>query len=112
MQPQQHASQLLCGCVRRMHIIAPAHAAHFVFAAVGIVVDAGPMIATFLVDGLVCDGGHAGPKWAAGWAWLPAIKSLEGSTTMAVGKSVTKGFIYERALLNSELVASSRVLLG
>ena len=26
--------------------------------------------------------------------------------------SVSKGFVYERALLNSELVASNRILLG
>ena len=94
-------------------------------AAVGVVVDAGPMLATFLVDGLLCDGGHAGAKWAAGWAWLPPIKALEGSPTMAVGAcaegqkacaaysgSVARGFVYERALMNSELVASSRALLG
>ena len=58
-------------------------------AAVGVVVDAGPMILTFLVDGLVCDGGHAGSKWAAGWTWLPVIKALEGSATMSIGKCAT-----------------------
>ena len=58
--------------------------------AVGVVVDAGPMVLTFLVDGLVCDGGHAGPKWAAGWAWLPAIKALKGSASMLIGKCATE----------------------
>ena len=83
------------------------------------------MIATFLVDGLLCDGAHAGAKWAAGWAWIPPIYALEGSSSMSIGAcaagqkacvdyagSVEHGFVYERALMNSELVASSRAILG
>jgi hypothetical protein len=90
---------------------------------VGIVVDAGPMIVTFVVDGLVCDGGHAGARWAAGWSWLPPIHSLQGSDLMTVGNcsahsnnceeyaGKVSGYIYTKALMNSELVASFRAML-
>jgi hypothetical protein len=40
---------------------------------VAVVVDAGPMTATWIVDGIVCDGGHYGPEWSAGWFWLPPL---------------------------------------
>eukprot|EP01052_Picozoa_sp_SAG31_P019126 SAG31_NODE_1383_length_8578_cov_3.660573_11_plen_566_part_00 len=91
---------------------------------VGVVVDSGPMIVTFMVDGLVCDGGHAGSQWASGWAWLPPIETLEGAPEIGVGKcsaqssgcadyggKVSEGYIYTKALMNSELVASFRALI-
>ena len=93
---------------------------------VGIVVDAGPMVATFIVDGLVCDGGHAGSSWGAGWFWLPPLRSLNGADTMSVGRCnsasastrdsactayagrITNGHVYNSALLNSEVIGNFR----
>ena len=89
---------------------------------VGLVVDAGPMIVSFVVDGLLCDGGHS-PK-AAGWSWLEPIRSLQGATTMAVGRcqpgphcadyagTVVAGRVYERALYTSDLVGDYRGMIA
>jgi hypothetical protein len=43
---------------------------------VAVVVDSGPQLITFFVDGIVCDGGGAAP---AGWFWAsPDMGNLLG----------------------------------
>ena len=75
----------------------------------GIVLDAGPLVLTMMVDGLLCDGGGVQP---AGWTWLPPLGSLAGSTSAKVAPSyhghVVAGTIYPAMLRTSELVAAYR----
>ena len=92
--------------------------------------DAGPLIATFVVDGVLCDGGAE--RWR-GWAWLPQdLTDVSGAADrIAVGApneipllpmpalpltvcprwpggAVESGRLYGRALRVSEAVASFR----
>lgn len=93
----------------------------------GVIVDAGPMLLTLSVDGVVCDGGHApGPNgmWDKGWFWLPTqLGAPNGAATFQIGEcnpsfrgtdcatytgSVHGGYIWQRALRNSEMVGLAR----
>ena len=81
---------------------------------VGIVVDAGPHIITFVIDGKVLDGG----KYRQfGWGrFSPYLETLKGDETLRVGKTV-KGKLhsfrlYDRALRNSELIGNWRTGLS
>eukprot|EP00041_Stephanoeca_diplocostata_P023605 m.582544 g.582544 ORF g.582544 m.582544 type:complete len:792 (-) comp22337_c1_seq16:1784-4159(-) len=76
---------------------------------VGVVVDAGPMIASFVVDGLVCDGGHNGAQWTSGWFWLPPVNTFSGGPA-SVGGAVLDGHIYTHALKHSQLIGNYRAL--
>merc|ERR1711933_414284 len=77
----------------------------------GIVVDAGPKIAFFVVDGVLCDGGIAAVR---GWSWVSDsigdlstdVDALQISETYE-GK-VLGGRMYSRALKVSELVGNYR----
>ena len=87
---------------------------------VSTVVDSGPMVALFVVDGLSCDGGHSG---ADGWFWVPPIESLSGAATLEVSRcqpswaadagpactpyagSIVAGRVYARALLIESVIA-------
>lgn len=71
---------------------------------VAVVVDAGPMIATWIVDGLLCDGGHY-HDFAAGWSWLPALGGFNASEATA---DVGQGYVYGHALSTSQVVANHR----
>jgi hypothetical protein len=80
---------------------------------VAVVVDAGPGLVTFFVDGLVCDGGGAA---SAGWFWTEAeMGQLLGKAELEVapdfGGELISGALYFRALYASELVGYYRSML-
>jgi hypothetical protein len=77
---------------------------------IGMVIDAGPKIITFIIDGKVCDGGE---YRQFGWGrFNPNLRHANGSSTAAIsgeGKvSVKELNIYDRALMNSEVISSYR----
>lgn len=86
----------------------------------GVVVDAGPRIILFTVDGHLCDGGaHVSgytpspsskvPNGApAGWSLFSTQLGAVGGSTATVGTKVTKGRLYSRALYTTELVGNWR----
>ncbi len=77
---------------------------------VGIVVDAGPRIITFVVDGQLCDGGEVRQY---GWGRFPDfLRDVNGSPDLRVAPRMRGTIhtlrIYDRWLRNSQLVANSR----
>jgi hypothetical protein len=73
---------------------------------VAVIVDNGPFLIYFLVDGLVCDGG---PTLQAGYKWISNdLSDINGSEKMATVPTyngiIHIGRIYTRALLTSEVV--------
>jgi hypothetical protein len=71
-----------------------------------ITVDGGPKIITFVVDGVLCDGGEARQF---GWGrFSPTLRAPNGSTTMKTAKTVHALRIYNRALRTSEAVGNFR----
>ncbi len=74
---------------------------------IGVVIDAGPRIITFIVDGQVCDGGTVRQY---GWGRFPSeLVSVNGSSAMTIAPSVRGRLeslrVYNRALRNSEVIA-------
>jgi len=78
---------------------------------VGIVVDAGPKIITFIVDGKVCDGGE---YRQFGWGRFSSeLHHANGSDTARIGSDsvcVKEFRIYNRALMNSEIIGNYKAL--
>jgi hypothetical protein len=75
---------------------------------IGIVVDAGPRIITFVIDGKVCDGGE---YRQFGWGrFSQHLRHANGSGTAQInseGRVTVKEInIYDRALMNSELIGN------
>ena len=75
---------------------------------VGIVVDGGPKIMTFIVDGALCDGGD---RRQFGWGrFSPLLRHANGSPTLRVAPEmegeIRRLRIYDRALRTSEIVAN------
>lgn len=98
-----------CATCTRLLTTGGPSAAHFV----AVNVDAGPLLATIMVDGVLCDGGtgagHSAPYNKAGWAWVSKdIGSLASVKSVSVGATVASGKIYGRALFTSELVGNFR----
>lgn len=75
---------------------------------VAVVAEAGPLIARFFVDGVLCDGGGV----RTGWAWIPMkMGAPKGSGTLRVGSGLVKeGAVFGRALRTSEVVAQWRAV--
>jgi|UniRef100_UPI0040492236 hypothetical protein len=72
------------------------------------IVDAGPHIISFVVDGVLCDGSTS-RKY--GWGrFSPQLRHVNGSETLAINSAVTSLRIYSRALLTGEAIANHRVL--
>jgi hypothetical protein len=77
---------------------------------IAIVVDGGPNVISFLVDGILCDGGEQRPS---GYARIPKhLINISGSDTVTIA-STLKGKIntlriYDRYLLSSEAVGNFR----
>jgi len=65
--------------------------------------DAGPRILTFVVDGVLCDGGEARQF---GWARYPAALAPSVPAALEVGQAVRRLRLYGRRLRTSEAVAS------
>jgi hypothetical protein len=75
---------------------------------IGIVVDGGPHIITFVVDGAVCDGGT---ERQHGWSRFPAdLADVNGATeakiTPPLGGQLRSLRIYDRFLRHAELIAN------
>jgi len=86
------------------HGLLVASAAHHLVA----VVDGGPKIISFVVDGRLNDGGDARQF---GWGRYSAALRGVGGTALRIGDGVLAVRLYARALLTSEAVAASRVPL-
>ncbi len=71
-----------------------------------VIVDGGPKIITFVVDGRLHDGGEARQF---GWGrFNPQLRDVNGAPSLRIGKPVAALRIYERALLTSEAIANYR----
>jgi hypothetical protein len=76
---------------------------------VTIVVDGGPKIISFMVDGRLNDGGDARQF---GWGrFHPNLQSVNGTATLSVGRSVERLRIYNRYLRTSEAIGAWRASL-
>ncbi len=73
---------------------------------VGIVVDGGPKIVTFIVDGVLCDGGD----WRQfGWGrFSPTLRAPNSGGELKIAPSVQSLRLYKRALRTSEIVGNCR----
>lgn len=75
---------------------------------VAIVVDGGPNVISYVVDGILCDGGKDG---IYGWGrFNPELSDVNGSTTLRMAPSLTGRLkrlrIYDRYLRTSEAIAN------
>lgn len=75
---------------------------------IAIIVDGGPNIITFVVDGVVCDGGtHRQFGWGR---FDPATRDVNGAERASIAPSVNGTIeslrVYDRYLLNSEAIAN------
>lgn len=67
-----------------------------------ITVDGGPKIITFVVDGVLCDGGD---QRQFGWGrFSPNLRTPQGGSTLAIAPAVRQLRIYNRPLRTSEAV--------
>ena len=74
------------------------------------IVDGGPKIIMFVVDGVLCDGGE---QRQFGWGrYSPHLTGVAGSANMFIDPSVLELRIYDRALQISEAVGNSRAGAG
>jgi hypothetical protein len=71
-----------------------------------ITVDGGPKIITFVVDGVLCDGGD---QRQFGWGrFSPTLRTPHGSPTLRIARSVQALRLYNRPLRTSEAVGNFR----
>jgi hypothetical protein len=75
-----------------------------------VIVDGGPKVITFVIDGVLCDGGDARQF---GWGrYNPNLRSVRGAPTLALGPSMAGALyslrIYDRPLLAAEAVGNYR----
>lgn len=72
---------------------------------IGIIVDGGPKLILFVINGVLCDGGD---ERQFGWGrYNPALREINGATEASVHASVQEVALYDRALRVSELVGKS-----
>lgn len=73
---------------------------------IAIIVDGGPKIITFVVDGVLCDGGD---QRQFGWGrFSPNLRTPNGAKTLAVAPPVQQVRLYGRALSTGEAVGNYR----
>ncbi|WP_368183058.1 sialidase family protein [Anaerotruncus rubiinfantis] len=83
------------------HILAQAGPHH-----IGVVVDGGPNVISFVSDGRFNDGGDARQF---GWGrFSPYLESARGGETAVIGKKIKKLRVYDRALRTTELIGNWR----
>ncbi len=71
-----------------------------------ITIDGGPKIITYVIDGILCDGGE---DRQFGWGrFSPTLRTPLGAKTMQMGSAVKSLRIYSRPLRTSEAVAHFR----
>lgn len=72
---------------------------------VGIIVDGGPKLILFVINGALCDGGD---ERQFGWGrYNPNIRELNGSAEAALDACVREVALYDRALRVSEMVRNA-----
>jgi hypothetical protein len=70
------------------------------------IVDGGPKIITFVVDGVLCDGGD---QRQFGWGrFSPNYRGPNGAATLKICKPTRSLRLYNRALRTSEAVGNFR----
>ena len=68
--------------------------------------DGGPKIITFIVNGVLCDGGD---ERQFGWGrFSPTLRAPNGTATLKIAKPVQSLRLYNRALRTSEAVGNFR----
>ncbi|PAW63059.1 MAG: hypothetical protein B9S34_14975 [Opitutia bacterium Tous-C1TDCM] len=71
-----------------------------------VTVDGGPKIITFVIDGVLADGGD---ERQFGWGrFSPALRSVQGADTLKIAPAVRRLRVYTRALRTSEAVGNHR----
>ncbi len=71
-----------------------------------VTVDGGPKVITFVVDGILCDGGD---ERQFGWGrYSPNLRTPNGSPTLKIAPAVRGLRLYNRALSTSEAVGNFR----
>ncbi len=71
-----------------------------------IIVDGGPKIITFVVDGVLCDGGD---QRQFGWGrFSPNLRTPNAAATLTIMPQVQALRLYNRALRTSEAVGNFR----
>ena len=69
---------------------------------VSVIVDGGPKIISFVIDGKLCDGGETRQF---GWGrFSPNLRSANGGETLRIGSGVASMKIYGRALRTAEAI--------
>lgn len=81
---------------------------------VAIIVDGGPKLILFIIDGKLCDGG---PYRQFGWGrFSPNLRDINGHDVLTIGKDidgVVKSVkLYDRAIMTAEAVANYRANLA
>jgi hypothetical protein len=72
---------------------------------VSVIVDGGPKIISFVIDGKLCDGGETRQF---GWGrFSPNLRSANGDETLRIGSGVASVKIYGRALRTAEAIRNS-----
>ena len=86
---------------------------------VAVVVDGGPRMVSWLVDGHLCDGGplHDPAGASAGWVlFSPLLGNVGGSPTSpsvaVVSAAVAEGRLYSTALLTTQCIGNWRAGFG
>ena len=79
-----------------------------------VIADGGPRIISFVIDGVLCDGGGARPF---GWGrFSPYLQNVNGAETIRIGPSLNGQIkllrIYDRYLLTGEAIANLRAGSG
>jgi hypothetical protein len=74
---------------------------------IAVIVDGGPKVISFVVNGLLCDGGE---ERQSGWGrFSPNLRSANGAETLRVASGVVKNLrVYNRYLKTSEAIAAHR----
>jgi hypothetical protein len=74
---------------------------------VSVIVDGGPKIISFVIDGKLCDGGETRQF---GWGrFSPNLHSANGDETLRIGSGVASAKIYGRALRTAEAIRNSEI---
>ncbi len=82
-------------------VLEPGTRQHF-----AVVVDGGPKVISFVVDGVLCDGGD---ERQFGWGrFAPHLRDVTGGPALRIGPGVEALRIYTRALRTSEVVGNRR----
>jgi hypothetical protein len=74
-----------------------------------ITVDGGPKIITFVIDGLLCDGGD---ERQFGWGrFSPQLRTPDGSSTLLLSPAIKSLRLYNRSLRSCEAVSNFKAAL-